>query len=233
MRKPERHAKRSEVSCPLRCYGINLCNRNLNLMRLLFLFASVMMLATSCNMSDDYHELDSGFNYNSEGGEAHSITGGDIPHNTVIYGNVLSYNSDDNFIIAEQKPSRAEYKSEIGSNLWSDYYRYHDFIADSAEWKRNWPSREVYATRKFGPLYKVLKSRRLSLENSVADKEKSEIIADSLIDNQPYFQNIFQRTHNYWIIDKKSNTGYGPVDSLQFAQQCKRMGISMELEAHY
>ena len=73
----------------------------------------------------------------------------------------------------------------------------------------------------------------LSLENSVADKDKCEIVADSLIENQPYYQNIFKRKHNYWIIDKKSNSGYGPVDSLQFVQQCKRMGISMELEAHY
>ena len=73
----------------------------------------------------------------------------------------------------------------------------------------------------------------LSLENNTADRKKCEIVADSLLKTQPYYQSIFRRKRNYWIIDKKSNVGYGPVDSLQFVQQCKRLGITLELEAHY
>ena len=184
-------------------------------------------------MSDDYHELGSGFNYIGEGGESHYISGGDAAHNTLIYGNVLSYNSNGNFIIAEQEPSREEYKSQIGSDLGASYYRYHDFIADSAEWKRNWLVKEIHATRQFASLYTTLKSIGLSLENNTADKEKCEIVADSLLKMQPYYQSIFRHKRNYWIIDKKSNIGYGPVDSLHFTQQCKRLGITLELEAHY
>ena len=184
-------------------------------------------------MSDDYHELGSGFNYIGEGGESHYISGGDAAHNTLIYGNVLSYNSNGNFIIAEQEPSREEYKSQIDSDLRASYYRYHDFIADSAEWKRNWPVKEIHATRQFAPLYTTLKSMSLSLENNSADKEKCEIVADSLLKMQPYYQSIFRYKRNYWIIDKKSNVGYGPIDSLQFTQQCKRLGITLKLEAHY
>ena len=184
-------------------------------------------------MSDDYHELGSGFNYIGEGGELHYISGGDIEHNTAIYGNVLKFNSDDTVIIVEQAPSYEAYKSRIGFDLSGDYYRYHDFVTDSSEWKKEWPEKEVREIRKFAPLYDALKIRGTSFEDNAADRMKCEVVADSLLHSQPYYQNIFRNKRNYWIIDKKLNTGYGPYGSLQFNRECKRRGIGIELEAHY
>lgn len=184
-------------------------------------------------MSDDYHELGSGFNYIGEGGSAHYISGGDIIHNTLIYGNVKSFNSDDTFIVAKQEPDLEEYRSEVGSELWANYYRRHDFNVDSVEWKKNWPKREVYEIRKFVSLYTTLKRRGVSLKNSAGDVKKCEAVADSLLKIEPYYQNIFRRKYNYWIIDKKSTIGYGPYDSIRFEQECKRFGINLELESHY
>ena len=182
-------------------------------------------------MSDDYHELGSGFNYIGEGGDSHYITGGDIAHNTLIYGNVLKYNSDDKFIIIEQNPSYEEYKDKIGFDLGSDYYSYHDFITDSTRYKRGQIREQVDKIRKFTPLYSTLKMRGTSFDNNESDMAKCGIVADSILRTNQYYQDIFRCRRNYWIINKESNTGYGPVDSLRFVQQCKRLGINLKLEA--
>ena len=184
-------------------------------------------------MSDDSHELGDGFTYRGEGTNSHYIIGGNILHNTLIYGNVLKYNSDDKFIIVEQNPSREEYKDQIGFDLGSDYYNYHNFITDSVRYKSEHSETQVAEAMTFSSLYPIFKARGISFNNSETDLAKCRIVADSLLKNHPYYQNIFQRKRNYCIIDKKSNAGYGPVDSLQFTKQCKLLGITLELEAHY
>ena len=184
-------------------------------------------------MSDDSHGLGGGFDYIGEGGDSHYITGGDISHNTLIYGNILKYNFDNEFIIVEQNPSHDEYKNKIGFDLGGDYYSYHSLITDSVRYKSEQSKTQVAEIKAFGPLYSVLKARGISFENTEIDIAKCEMLADSILKRQPYYQNIFRRKRNYWIINKESNTGYGPVDSLRFSQECKRLGINLELKTHY
>ena len=197
----------------------------------------LLVLATlflgSCNMSDDSHDLGGGFSYIGEGGDSHYIIGGNISHNTIVYGNVLKYNSNDEFIIIEQEPNYEEYKNKVGFDLGGDYYSYHAFINDSIKYKKEQTEKQISEIKEFSPLYSVLKAREVTFDNSETDIAKCETFADSLLKTQPYYQSIFRRKRNYWIIDKKLNVGYGPVDSLHFTQQCKRLGITLELEAHY
>ena len=75
--------------------------------------------------------------------------------------------------------------------------------------------------------------RGTSFDNNESDMTKCGIVADSILRTNQYYQDIFRCRRNYWIINKESNAGYGPVDSLRFVQQCKRLGINLKLEAHY
>ena len=201
-------------------------------MKLVILSALLLFLVPSCNMSDDYHELGSGFTYIGEGGEMNYISGGDAQHNTEILGKITRFNSNEAYIIAEQIPSKNEYRQAIGLDLGVDYYRYNDFIRDSIEWKQYWSTKEVSKIRKFQLMYIFLKNMRVSFENTENDMIKCEIVADSLLNNENYYKNIFSRKINYWIIDKNKNYGYGPMDSLQFANNCERLEIIIPLERH-
>ena len=59
-------------------------------------------------------------------------------------------------------------------------------------------------------------SEKLSTENTIKDMEYSQMVADSIILNDPYYQNIFSRELNYWIIVHQERQKYGYLDSSIF-----------------
>ncbi|MCC3160019.1 hypothetical protein LJ737_22470 [Hymenobacter sp. 15J16-1T3B] len=187
---------------------------------------------SSCNMSDDYHELGSGYSYVGEGGNMNHISGGNVLDNTAIHGKVTRFNVDETFIIAEQKPDYEEYTSAVSTELGINYYKYHQYLTDSVNWKKDWSAADLHEVRRFKPLYDVLSGRGVSFDNTESDMLKCTAVADSLLRNEPYYRNIFKRQRNYWIINKQTGKGLGPYDLAQFSQQCKQSGINLKLEAH-
>lgn len=62
------------------------------------------------------------------------------------------------------------------------------------------------------------------------DIEKSEIIADSIIKHDPYYQKIFSRPINYWIISHKVDSMFGPLSKEEYFQKRKELGVPEELK---
>ncbi|GHT79436.1 hypothetical protein AGMMS50262_23120 [Bacteroidia bacterium] len=56
-----------------------------------------------------------------------------------------------------------------------------------------------------------------------------EVKLDSLIQNDPYFNNIFANDTNYWIIDKARHIVLGPYNKIDFAIKSKELNISKKL----
>ncbi|MBN8574987.1 MAG: DUF3997 domain-containing protein [Candidatus Kapabacteria bacterium] len=59
--------------------------------------------------------------------------------------------------------------------------------------------------------------------------QKSFIIADSILDNNEYYKEIFSSVSNYWIIDIKKDTVYGPLTKKKYLTLKKRMNIDLDL----
>ncbi|MBK7986634.1 MAG: hypothetical protein IPK11_06920 [Ignavibacteria bacterium] len=59
--------------------------------------------------------------------------------------------------------------------------------------------------------------------------QKSFIIADSILDNNEYYKEIFSSVSNYWIIDIRKDTVYGPLTKKKYLALKKRMNIDLDL----
>jgi hypothetical protein len=104
-----------------------------------------------------------------------------------IYGRVIDFCYDNNFILVKQKP---------------DYNRYKDMV--SFEYR--------------------LANRQDS--NAI---EKSLIITDSLLKNDPYYKAIFSKDINYWIINNKEKKLLGPFTKEEYLKQRKLLNIPKSL----
>lgn len=59
--------------------------------------------------------------------------------------------------------------------------------------------------------------------------QNSFIIADSILDNNDYYKEIFSSVSNYWIIDIRKDTVYGPLTKKKYLTLKKRMNIDLDL----
>ena len=176
-------------------------------------------------MSDDYQDLGDSYQYIGEGGNLNYIIG-----NQSVYPKVIAFESDENFIILAQQPKHEEYKYLLGEELSTKYEIYTQYIADSATLKKDYAKYNSKQIRASKPLYKLLKSRGLTDKNMPEDWAVREVVADSILKTDPYYQDVFSRKTNYWIIDKKSDKLYGPYNFAQFNKQRGLLKITLELD---
>lgn len=59
--------------------------------------------------------------------------------------------------------------------------------------------------------------------------DESESIADSLISCDSYYQEIFSRELNYWIISHKDDSLFGPYSKEEYLLKRKELGVPEEL----
>lgn len=59
--------------------------------------------------------------------------------------------------------------------------------------------------------------------------QKSFIIADSILDNNEYYKQIFSSVSNYWIVDIRKDTVYGPLTKKKYLTLKKRKNIDLDL----
>lgn len=67
-------------------------------------------------------------------------------------------------------------------------------------------------------------------KNSKEDIEKSEIIADSIIQNNEYYKSIFSRKINFWIISHNTKKVFGPLSLDEYIIKRKELGVPEELK---
>jgi hypothetical protein len=66
--------------------------------------------------------------------------------------------------------------------------------------------------------------------NSETDMIKSEVIADSILKNDPFYRKVFSRTTNYWIIDHTRNLFLGPLSFEEYEKKRKDLGVPDDLQ---
>ena len=64
----------------------------------------------------------------------------------------------------------------------------------------------------------------------IYSNDKSKSMADSLTKYDPYYQKIFSRKLNYWIISHKEDSLYGPYSKKEYLLKRKELGISEKLK---
>lgn len=84
----------------------------------------IALLSISCHNSDIYKELSGGYAYRDEGGEMKQILGGIGIYRNEIYGKVLSYDYNREFIIVSQEPSNRDYIGMLSFYLRDDTVKY-------------------------------------------------------------------------------------------------------------
>lgn len=96
----------------------------MKLLEKILLIQTLMFGLYSCgSTSDDYRELSGGYFYRGEGGEKEQIIS-HSPNRKEIYGKIISYDYNSDFIIALQEPNYEDYKDMIGFNLQDDLKKY-------------------------------------------------------------------------------------------------------------
>lgn len=188
----------------------------------LLLTLSSCFKSTTKNLGGTYSLVDEGlYKY---------ISAGNIYRNSSIPASIEEYQYDSTFIVAKQKTDRTIYKYFLGSELYSRYFLYNYFLQDSNAVKKEMPHFVVEGIRKDGEIYAILKAKNVSLEESVSDVLQANEVADSILANDWHYKKLFNRTRNYWIIDKRKNILYGPFDFQVFELERERLGVEVILE---
>ncbi len=121
----------------------------------------------------------------------------------------------DNITIIGSRPGQ----KDIGSNIEAYVYDDNYILV------RQRPSLKYYRSSIVSSLIDSL-----PLKNPEEDFKKSEIIADSIIKKDSYYQKIFSRPINYWIISHQLDSMFGPLSKEEYLQKRKELGVPKELQ---
>lgn len=200
---------------------------------------SILSIFTSCSGGgvNSYEELSGGYTYAMDGGNSYVLS--DNTFRQSIYPSVKGYVFNDDFILIIQSPSKKGYKSFLSSELWSKYQTL--ITADSTDLEYH--PRQFNFYREYFmqnvDLYDLLYAKGMSTENNIQDRQISEFVADSLIKNDPIYQNIFSRELNYWIISHKERNEadylpmsrfYGPYSKEEYLSKRVELGVPYDLK---
>ncbi len=175
----------------------------------------------ACNMSDYDVDLPGGYSYASEGRRYHMIFGPQT-----IYPDIIRYKVEDHYILVLQKPHRFLYSDLFADDLSSRYYFYNFYFHDSLDSKYNSERKAIVGD---STLYRIFKSKGVSLANSAKDKRIARKIADSIIANNPIQKKIFSLSKVYWIIDTQNQKLNGPLSKKEFSDQRRLLGLQANL----
>ena len=179
----------------------------------------------SCNPGVYTQNLCGNYVYAEEGQNNHTIFG---KHS--IYGNVIRYACNDNFVLVEQMPNKGSYMIFLGSDLSTRYSMYHSYKADSTFLERN---KTVYSKQDIKPdsnLYQLLSNKHVSLNNSKEDIATCEDIADSILSNDPAYKKLFSLKKAYWIISFPKDQLDGPFTEEEFLQKRNELHVPDDLK---
>jgi len=173
-------------------------------------------------MSDSSEKLSGDYTFVHKGKDYNYLIG-----THTIYPNVIDYTSDENYILACQKPNKELYRSMLQGDLWVDYVIYNSYMKDST-------TEKYYKTRteilKDSTIFKIFKHRKVSFENSIEDIRKGEEIADSIIENNPIHRKVFSNERTYWIISIKNDSLIGPLTKSEYLVGRKTLELPKDLE---
>jgi hypothetical protein len=199
--------------------------RKKNLFWLLFLFFAFI----SCGQGagDIIEKLGNDYIYRVNGSNRYILTNNTFTKGT-IYPQVINHAYNKDFILVLQSPSKGKVKIFLANDILSNY-----IVLANLRTTKNLTSDEYKRMEGYlladSSFYRML-SKRLSLNNTSEDIESSKIIADSLIKHNPYYQSIFSRKFNYWIVCHKNDSLYGPLSKEEYLQKRKELVVPKNLK---
>lgn len=201
-------------------------------MRKMILTGLWIILFNSClSLNDSWVDLGSNYTYHADG-KWKSIYPSQTYYDTQIYSEIVDYSFNDRFIIAKQVPDYEHHRLFMESNYSVRYAIYSNFLKDSTSEKF------IKETTPFirnsikadSSLYKLLKLKLVTNQNSLDDQEKIKVVLDSIFHTDPFYLKIFASKENYWIIDKQNNLRFGPLTKLDFEGELIKMNINLKLK---
>ncbi|SUP53536.1 Uncharacterised protein [Weeksella virosa] len=182
----------------------------------------ILFITISCNRNgvkyhyqDSIEALDNGDPYGSMLYKENDASGKEI----LIYDKIIKYGENKHYIIILQKPNKNLMIDRIKSNL--EILNYHHSNKNTVI---SFP--HIHTNTKINKKY----NRELdSLIQITQDTVKAYLLeAERIFQNEPYYQQIFRNKYNYFIIDKKKDTLYGPMQEKEYLK--KRGEFDLKLE---
>ena len=198
-----------------------------------FMIGLLLIMLNSClTINDSWIDLGDNYTYHVDG-RWKSIYPSQVYYNTAIYSEIVDYNYNDKYIIAKQIPDYEHHLTFIGSNYSTRYAIYCNFLKDSTS--ENFMEDTNPFIRKSikadSSLYKLLKSKGVTDQNLIRDRENIKFVLDSTFQVDSFYVKLFTSTANYWIIDKDINERFGPLTESEFEIELKSMNIGLVLNS--
>lgn len=199
---------------------------------ILFYFA-ILFYNCGAGVSDFIDDLGDGYYYYGEGKGANFVFRGKEEKDghridsIIIYADATDYDYDDHFILLKQEPNIEHQSYREGSDIWFICYSFK--LVDSLQTNIPDVYLELYKKHaKDSVFYRKLASK-ISFNNTMEDQRLCRSVADSIIKLNPYYQKIYSRKINYWIIQKKYNQLFGPYSREEYLTKKVKLGVSKYL----
>lgn len=129
----------------------------------------------------------------------------------LIYSDVEKYESDSRYILVEQRPNRKLMDKNIKDDLsfWSNY---------CVENKKD------TVINVFGDKMSIKHINNLLTKHSGNNLQR---VSDSIMNNNASLKSIFKNKLNYYLIDKKSDALYGPMNKNELSKIRARKGVTL------
>ena len=192
----------------------------MNRIKFITALLSVMLLYSSCGED----KINGKYTIFVDGGVKKLNGGNIITERTSVYPNVVDIDHNKEFILVKQLPNKKYYNWNLSSEIYCIYRSYSDFLNDSSA------SKKWHGLASDSSIYKIFASKGASTENTSADLSISHYLADSLIENDPYYKRIFASGFNYWIIYCPTDTLIGPLTIEEYEAKRKELKIPDDLQ---
>jgi len=191
----------------------------------------LLLLTSSClSINDTYTELGKEYTLICDG-KWESIHSNGYYH-TEIYSKVTDYSFDKRYIIAKQEPDYEYYKLFVRADFGSRFRIYCNYLKDSTSqfFMEDTTSFGRQAKREDRSLYRLLKSKGVTIQNMPEDWDKIDPVVDSIFKNDPFYIKVFSLKENFWIIDKDNNIRFGPLSFNEFKKLRAEKNIKLKFK---
>lgn len=190
-------------------------------------FLIVIFIVTSCGAGiGDYSEdLSGGYVYRVDGTMSYIMP--NHIFNDGVYPNVIGYAFDDDYILVLQQPSEKHIRALLADDLRFRYLTLAN-VNDTAELSKREYNLFKENLIKDSVFYRML-TKELSPNNTAEDIQKSQKIANNIVDTSMYYQRIVKAQNNYWIISHIKEKQYGPFTREEYLMKVQELQVPERL----
>jgi hypothetical protein len=204
--------------------------------KILLLFFLALTSCSDVNYPLDNEQLSGGYicKFNNET----PIVKADNVLKTSIYGKIIKYSYDKDFLLVVQEPSKENYIFNLTNELNSYYSLFANKVILNFKCDKDSCSSFVCISN---PKLLTLFHQFENL-NPLERNNQFKSISDSLVNNDIRLTNIFKNNVNYWIITHNERIDlncveqskiYGPFTKQEFENERVILGVPNKLELNY